>query len=69
MKKPVLSIKTRGDNRASRLGIHEKGGVRMGHDPKTSLLNKHNQPHACTNVYVTYGPCMTSITTQNLSLT
>ncbi|WP_236613272.1 GMC oxidoreductase, partial [Rhodonellum psychrophilum] len=42
---------------------------RMGHDPKTSLLNKHNQLHACTNVYVTDGACMTSTATQNPSLT
>ena len=30
------------------LDIHEMGGVRMGRDPKTSLLNKYNQLHACT---------------------
>src|SRR5690606_28022608 len=24
-------------------GIHEMGAARMGHDPKTSVLNKHNQ--------------------------
>ncbi len=28
------------------LDIHEVGGVRMGLDPKTSLLNKWNQLHA-----------------------
>jgi choline dehydrogenase-like flavoprotein len=45
------------------------GGVRMGHDPKTSMLNKWNQLHACNNVYVTDGACMTSTSTQNPSLT
>jgi choline dehydrogenase-like flavoprotein len=45
------------------------GGVRMGHDPKTSLLNKWNQLHACKNVFVTDGACMTSTGTQNPSLT
>jgi choline dehydrogenase-like flavoprotein len=51
------------------LDIHEMGGVRMGHDPKTSLLNKWNQMHACKNVFVTDGSCMTSTSTQNPSLT
>ncbi len=51
------------------LDIHEMGGVRMGNDPGTSLLNKWNQLHACKNVYVTDGACMTSTSTQNPSLT
>ncbi|HSJ68946.1 MAG TPA: GMC family oxidoreductase, partial [Anditalea sp.] len=63
------NIKTRDDNRAPGLDIHEMGGVRMGHNPKTSLLNKHNQLHAVKNVYVTDGACMTSTATQNPSLT
>ncbi len=49
--------------------IHEMGGVRMGHDPKTSLLNKYNQLHECKNVFVTDGACMTSTSTQNPTLT
>jgi len=49
--------------------IHEMGGVRMGLDPKTSLLNEWNQLHACKNVFVTDGACMTSTGTQNPSLT
>ena len=49
--------------------IHEMGGVRMGHDPKTSLLNEWNQLHACQNVFVTDGACMTSTGTQNPTLT
>lgn len=51
------------------LDIHEMGGVRMGRDPKTSLLNEWNQLHACKNVFVTDGACMTSTGTQNPSLT
>jgi len=51
------------------LDIHEMGGVRMGNDPKTSLLNKWNQLHHCKNVFVTDGACMTSTSTQNPSLT
>lgn len=49
--------------------IHEMGGVRMGQDPKTSLLNKYNQLHHCKNVFVTDGACMTSTSTQNPTLT
>jgi choline dehydrogenase-like flavoprotein len=49
--------------------IHEMGGVRMGHDPKASLLNKWNQLHHCRNVFVTDGACMTSTGTQNPTLT
>ena len=51
------------------LDIHEMGGARMGKNPKTSLLNKWNQLHACKNVFVTDGACMTSTATQNPSLT
>ena len=51
------------------LGIHEMGTARMGNDPKTSVLNKWNQVHACKNVFVTDGSCMTSAACQNPSLT
>ncbi len=51
------------------LDIHEMGGVRMGKDPKTSLLNEWNQFHHCKNVFVTDGACMTSVGNQNPSLT
>lgn len=63
------NITTKDDKRAPGLDIHEMGGVRMGHDPKTSLLNKWNQMHQCKNVFVTDGACMTSMSTQNPSLT
>jgi choline dehydrogenase-like flavoprotein len=49
--------------------IHEMGGVRMGRDPKTSMLNGNNQLHACKNIFVTDGSCMTSTSTQNPTLT
>lgn len=62
-------IQTSDSKQPPGLDIHEMGGVRMGHDPKTSLLNRWNQLHACNNVYVTDGACMTSTSTQNPSLT
>jgi len=63
------NIKVRDDKRAPGLDIHEMGGVRMGKDPKTSLLNANHQLHAVPNVYVTDGASMTSTATQNPSLT
>lgn len=48
--------------------IHEMGGVRMGKDPDSSLLNEWNQLHHCKNVFVTDGACMTSTSTQNPTL-
>lgn len=51
------------------LGIHEMGTARMGRDPKTSVLNKWNQLHDVSNVFVTDGSCMTSSACQNPSLT
>jgi choline dehydrogenase-like flavoprotein len=58
------------DNKqAPGLDIHEMGGVRMGKDPGTSMLNKWNQLHACPNVFVSDGACMTSTGNQNPSIT
>ena len=62
-------IKATDSKQAPGLDIHEMGGVRMGKDPKTSLLNEWNQLHECKNVFVTDGACMTSTSTQNPSLT
>jgi choline dehydrogenase-like flavoprotein len=50
-------------------GIHEMGTARMGHDPKTSVLNKWNQVWDAQNVYVTDGSFMTSAACVNPSLT
>ena len=49
--------------------VHEMGTVRMGNDPKTSVLNKYNQMHDVKNVFITDGSCMTSSACQNPSLT
>ncbi|MEQ8336942.1 MAG: GMC family oxidoreductase, partial [Cyclobacteriaceae bacterium] len=63
------NITTRDTGQAPGLDIHEMGGVRMGPDPETSLLNKWNQLHACNNVFVTDGACMSSTGSHNPSLT
>jgi choline dehydrogenase-like flavoprotein len=51
------------------LGIHEMGTARMGRDPKTSVLNAHNQAHDVPNLFMTDGACMTSASCVNPSLT
>jgi choline dehydrogenase-like flavoprotein len=61
-------VTTRDNGQAPGLDIHEMGGCRMGHDPKTSLLNEWNQLHACPNVFVTDGACMTSTGNQSPSI-
>jgi choline dehydrogenase-like flavoprotein len=63
------NIKASVNHQAPGLDIHEMGGARMGKDPKTSVLNEWNQVHACKNVFVTDGACMTSTSCQNPSLT
>src|SRR5450432_3036924 len=51
------------------LTIHEMGTARMGRDPKTSVLNSHNQAHDLKNLFVTDGACMVSTSCVNPSLT
>ncbi len=63
------NIRTADTKQAPGLDIHEVGGIRMGRDPKTSILNKWNQVHSCKNVIVTDGACMVSTGNQNPSLT
>ena len=50
-------------------GIHEMGSARMGLNPKTSVLNRHNQIWDALNVFVTDGSFMTSASCVNPSLT
>ena len=49
--------------------VHEMGTARMGRDPRTSVLNGHNQAHDVPNLFITDGACMTSSACQNPSLT
>ncbi len=65
----VKNIGTYDTGHAIGHGIHEMGTARMGIDPKTSVLNKHNQVWDATNVFVTDGACMTSASCVNPSLT
>jgi len=49
--------------------IHEMGTARMGRDPKTSVLNSHNQAHDIANLFITDGAAMVSSSCVNPSLT
>lgn len=64
-----INIRKSDSKQAPGLDIHEMGGVRMGREPKTSLLNGFNQMHLAPNVFVTDGAAMTSTGTQNPSIT
>lgn len=50
-------------------GIHEMGTACMGKDPKTSVLNRFNQAHDVSNLFITDGSAMASSGCQNPSLT
>jgi choline dehydrogenase-like flavoprotein len=63
------NITTWNDISAPGLGIHEMGTARMGRDPKTSVLNAHNQLHDAKNLFLPDGACMTSASCVNPSLT
>lgn len=49
--------------------IHEMGGARMGTDPRASVLNGWSQAHDASNLYVTDGAQMASVSCVNPSLT
>ena len=49
--------------------VHEMGTARMGVDPGSSVLNRHNQAHDVPNLFITVGSCMTSSSCVNPSLT
>ncbi|MEY5026774.1 MAG: hypothetical protein RLZZ244_2302 [Verrucomicrobiota bacterium] len=65
----LKQVKTHDQGAHLGMAIHEMGTARMGRDPKTSVLNAHNQVHAVKNVFVTDGACMTSASCVNPSLT
>ena len=65
----VKNVRTFDEGYTPGQGIHEMGTARMGRDPKTSVLNRHNQVWDAPNVFVTDGACMVSTACQNPSLT
>jgi choline dehydrogenase-like flavoprotein len=62
-------VRTYDDHAPMGFSVHEMGTVRMGRDPKTSVLNAYNQAHDVPNLFVTDGGCMTSSSCVNPSIT
>jgi choline dehydrogenase-like flavoprotein len=48
---------------------HEVGTIRMGKDPKNSVLNSFCQSHEVKNLFVTDGSCFTTSSEKNPTLT
>jgi choline dehydrogenase-like flavoprotein len=48
---------------------HEMGTARMGHDPKTNVLDAYNQAHDAKNLFVVDASCWPSSGCQNPTLT
>jgi choline dehydrogenase-like flavoprotein len=65
----VENITSNGPIRPPGHSVHEMGTARMGLDPATSVLNRHNQAHDVSNLFVADGACMSSSGTVNPSLT
>lgn len=65
----VKDVKTYDNGYGFGQGIHEMGTARMGRDPKSSVLNEHNQVWDAKNVFVTDGAAMASSACINPSLT
>jgi len=63
------NITSNGSIRPPGHSVHEMGSARMGRDPATSVLNRHNQAHDVANLFITDGSCMSSSGTVNPSLT
>ncbi|HEX2779588.1 MAG TPA: GMC family oxidoreductase, partial [Gemmatimonadaceae bacterium] len=63
------NVQTYDDDAPPGFSVHEMGTARMGRDPKTSVLNAHNQAHDVPNLFVTDGSCMASSSCVNPSLT
>lgn len=64
------TVQTDGNRAIARGGqiIHEVGTVRMGADPKTSVLNAHGQTWEVPNLFVTDGAMFTSNADKNPTL-
>jgi choline dehydrogenase-like flavoprotein len=58
-------VSSSGDLLPEGWSIHELGTVRMGRDPKTSVLNQFQQTHDVSNLFVVDGSSFTSASAQN----
>ena len=65
----VRNVRQHTADNAPGLTIHEMGGMRMGKDRATSVLNGGNQVWDVPNLFCTDGACMASNANQNPSIT
>lgn len=65
----AVDIKPTADMSTPGLAIHEVGTARMGDDPTTSVLNRWQQAHDVSNLFVMDGSCYPSSACQNPTLT
>ncbi len=56
-------------DKPSGFASHEVGTIRMGRNPKTSVLNGYCQAHEVKNLFVTDGSCFTTSSEKNPTLT
>lgn len=63
------TVFTDAGDKPSGFASHEVGSVRMGANPKKSVLNGHCQAHEVNNLFVTDGSCFTSSSEKNPTLT
>jgi choline dehydrogenase-like flavoprotein len=56
-------------DRPSGFASHEVGTIRMGRNPRTSVLNAFCQAHEVKNLFVTDGSCFTTSSEKNPTLT
>ncbi len=57
------------DQRPSGFASHEVGAMRMGDDPKTSVVDRRCRAHEVKNVFITDGSCFTTFPEKNPTLT
>ncbi len=62
-------VRTYDDDAPMGFSVHEMGTARMGRDPRTSVLNSHNQAHDVPNLFITDGAAMCSTSCVNPSCT
>jgi choline dehydrogenase-like flavoprotein len=56
-------------NRIVGFASHEVGTCRMGNNPKSSVLNRYNQSHEISNLFVVDGSCFVTFPEKNPTLT
>ncbi len=63
------NVHNHGEYSVPGFGIHEMGTARMGDDPRSSVVDRWNQTHDVSNLFVTDGAAFASSGCQNPTLT